>query len=65
MVSKKVGEAEIKEGESVLSLLSLTLQAELWSFGKPTPGAIDGGLTENNVGGRLLDGAGLVVSDEL
>ena len=60
-----MGKTESTGGEAVLSLLSLTLQAELWSFGKPTPGAIDGGLTENNVGGRLLDGAGLVVSDEL
>ena len=60
-----MGKTESTGGESVLSLLSLTLQAELVSFGKPTPGAIDGGLTENNVGGRLLDGAGLVVCDEL
>ena len=64
-----MGKTENTGGGSVLSLLSLTLQAacreKLWSFGKPIPGAIDGGLAENRLGGGLLDGAGLVVNDEL
>ena len=60
-----MGKTESTGGESVLFLLSLTLQAELWSFERPNPSVIVGGLTGDNLGGRLLDGDGLVVSDDL
>ncbi len=63
-----MGKTENTEGESVLSLLFLTLQAacreKSWSFERPNPSVIVGGLTGDNLGGRLLDDDGLVVNDE-